>query len=128
MSRWGEDIFESDLASDYLHELVYRIQESINECLDDSVEHSYDALLRGEAILMPGVDVLRTLCNAYPPIILHLVREMPVGEWRKWYLQVFDAEVLSPDEQSDPGVTEFRKVQRQHIVESFSELEKMLEN
>ena len=122
MSRWGEEIFNCDGASDYLQTLVRQIEKSINDCIEDQGERSLSPVTRGGDILMPAVDILRTLTKEYPEVILHMVEEMPIAQWREWYLDVFDSQ--SPDLVNP----EFRKLQREYIVESFTELESIVEN
>jgi hypothetical protein len=122
MSRWGEEIFNSDGASDYLQTLVRQIEKSINDCIKDQEENSLGPAFRGGEILMPAVDILRTLTKEYPDVILHMVEEMPIAQWREWYLDAFDSQppdLVNPD---------FRKLQRELIVKSFKELESMVEN
>jgi hypothetical protein len=122
MSRWGEGIFNCDGASDYLQELVVQIEKSITDCINDQDEMSLSPVTRGGDILMPAVDILRTLTKEYPNVILHMVKEMPVAQWREWYLDAFDSQppdVVNPD---------FTKIQRELIVKSFKELESIIES
>jgi hypothetical protein len=114
MSRWGEDNFDADFASDYLTEILYKLLETINECLDTS--RDIDLFYCGEDKLMPACDILVTLGKAYPQIVVRFLEDKPIAAWRDKYLKVFDEKAIQVMDE------DFKQGRRKVITTTFSDL------
>ena len=121
MSRWGEGIFESDRASNHLIILIGQIIESIESCISTSNIGDIEALVYRETYFMSGIDILLTLGKAYPDILHSTLAELPIAQWREWYLKVFD------EDESNSVNSEFTKGRREIIVKTFLEFEEQFE-
>lgn len=121
MSRWGEGIFEADSPCDYLTIIVRQIVDKIHNCIDGETNRIMGAAFCGETFFMPSVDILLTFTKAYPDVMISLLDELPISEWRVWYLKVFD------DDNSEYINNQFTRDRRKIIVETFAELEGFLE-
>lgn len=119
MSRWGEDNFDNDLSSDVLFFIVWRLVDRINRCLEYDKR---DKLFCGETEVMPSVDILLTLAKAYPDILLRTFEDLPISDWKKKYLNIFET-------QSEvPMNNKFQAERRLIIQETFLQLETLVEN
>jgi hypothetical protein len=114
MSRWGEDNFDSDCASDYLTGILLKLEGSINECL--SLSKDIDIFNFGEARLMPACELLVTLGKAYPQIVVPFLEDKPIADWRDKYLKVFD------EKAGDVMDKDFKQERRKIIAATFSDL------
>jgi hypothetical protein len=117
MSTWAEGNFDNDLAAEILFEIVNRLIDAVQECLEDDNAD----LVCGETVLMPAIDILLTLGRAYPAILNLTLQEQPVTEWKAKYLRLFE-------EQSDLPIGDIFRTERIAVItETFSNLEKLIE-
>ena len=114
MSRWGDGNFEADFANDYLTDVVYNILDSIHKCLGEIIEND----ICGDASLMPAVDILVTLGTAYPHVVVPMLEDENIDDWRTKYLSIFDSRNDKVD----------RSGRRTVVVQTFTNLENLVES
>jgi hypothetical protein len=113
MGTWGEGNFDDDGALDYLAEVLRSLVQRIEDVFADEGRLMLDE--EGEAILMPSVQIISTLCEhcgGVPPT------EATVKKWRKKYLRIFDKQIDGLSPKGD------FKVRRRAVIENtFARLE-----
>jgi hypothetical protein len=113
MGTWGEGNFSNDGALDYLAHVLGHLRETVNELLASPAGDIED---RGEAELMPSVEILAVLCehlNAAPP------EPAEIESWRERYLARFDAQIDALSPRGD-----FKARRRATIEATFARLAK----
>lgn len=113
MGTWGAGNFDNDSALDYVGDLVYEMQQKVDDILADEDRRARDE--EGEGVLMPTIVVMSLLyehCTAPAPDL------EKVRSWKKRYLAVYDEDMEDYD--LTPG---FKEERRQVIEETFAKLE-----
>ena len=118
MSTWDVGNFDNDMAGEVLVGVVFQLVKIIQDCLADED----GAIMCGETDLMPSVDILLTLGKNYPDIVLPALKEYPLVEWKKKYLDIFDRySEITRDK-------EFMTARRPVVVQTFTELETLVQS
>ena len=103
MSRWDEGNFDTDLAPEILLSIVFQLVDRVEKCLEND---NRDRLFCGETEVMPSMDILLTLSKTYPEILLPELRNLPITDWKKQYLDIFEKQIDLPINNKISDITE----------------------